>query len=120
MDGCLSLYLRRMGVYLRHQPSPPISALNSDIACQIKVQDGVLDVTVNGVTQTENIFRNDSDWLNQTFYFKVGCCPQDNEGPASEGARVTFSALKVSHSGRLEPAYGSCAKRNSRTSFLRA
>jgi arylsulfatase A-like enzyme len=71
--------------------------LNSDISWQLELQDGVLSVTVNGMTQQENIVQNDADWANQTFYFKAGAYPQDNEGPASEGTRVTFSQLKTSH-----------------------
>ncbi len=76
----------------------PDVGLNSDLDYQIKLQDGLLSVTVNGMTQTENIFQNDADWSKQTFYFKAGAYCQDNEGPASEGARVSFSRLSVSHS----------------------
>ncbi|TWU45603.1 Alginate lyase precursor [Novipirellula aureliae] len=71
--------------------------LNTDIAYQIKLQDGVLSITVNGETQSQNVLENDADWANQTFYFKAGAYPQDNEGDESEGARVAFSSLKVSH-----------------------
>ncbi|WP_372720007.1 polysaccharide lyase family 7 protein [Novipirellula sp.] len=71
--------------------------LNSEIAYQIKLHDGVLTVTVNGVTQTQNILQNDNDWADQTFYFKAGVYPQDNEGDATEGARVVFTALNVTH-----------------------
>jgi hypothetical protein len=75
----------------------PQVGLNNGIAYQIKVQDGLLDVTVNGVTQSENIFQKDADWENQTFYFKAGDYCQDNQGPATEGARVSFSLINVSH-----------------------
>jgi hypothetical protein len=80
----------------------PEVGLNNDINYQIKLQDGRLDVTVNGETRTENIFGNDADWANQTFYFKAGAYCQDNEGPANEGARVCFSRLKVSHAPSLK------------------
>ncbi len=80
---------------------------NSDIAYQIKVEDGVLSITVNGVTQSENIVANDAEWATQTFYFKAGVYPQDNEGPESEGARVVFSLLNVSHRKRPGSADGS-------------
>lgn len=75
----------------------PEVGLNNDIAYQIKLQDGVLSITVNGMTQTENVVENDAGWANQTFYFKAGVYPQDNEGDATEGTRVAFSMLKVSH-----------------------
>jgi hypothetical protein len=78
----------------------PAVGLNSDIAYQIKLQDGLLSITVNGMTQTENIVENDAGWANQTFYFKAGVYPQDNDGAASEGSRVAFSMLKVSHEGK--------------------
>ena len=58
-------------------------------------------ITVNGVTQTQNVLENDNDWADQTFYFKAGVYPQDNGGDETEGARVTFSELKVSHTPGL-------------------
>ncbi len=75
----------------------PEVGLSGDIAYQIKLRDGVLSITVNGATQTENIVENDGDWANQTFYFKAGAYTQDNEGDDSEGARVVFSMLNVGH-----------------------
>jgi hypothetical protein len=57
-----------------------------------------------------NVFKLDPSWVDQTLYFKVGVYPQDNEGPATEGARVSFSKLKVSHSDAPSPASGSTAK----------
>jgi len=79
----------------------PEVGLDKDFDYEIKVQDGLLKVTVNGTTQTENIFQNDADWANQTFYFKASAYCQDNEGPGSEGARVSFPELKVTHSPSL-------------------
>lgn len=75
----------------------PQVGLNGDIAYQIQLEDGVLSLTVNGMTQTEKVIENDANWAKQTFYFKAGAYPQDNDGPASEGSRVAFSKLKVSH-----------------------
>ena len=69
----------------------------------IKLQDGLLSVTVNGGTQTVNVFEKDSDWARQTLYFKLGAYTQDNEGPASEGARVSFSRFKVIHAEAKKP-----------------
>lgn len=97
----------------------PEVGLGNDFTYQIKLQDGVLSVAVNGNEQTENIVQNDPAWADQTFYFKAGAYPQDNagavsegaasegavsEGAVSEGARVTFSELKVSHTEQVEPA----------------
>ncbi len=72
--------------------------LNQEIAFEIKVQDGVLWCTVNGLTQTQDLKDNDAAWAEQTFYFKAGAYPQDNSGDAQEGARVVFSSLHVTHS----------------------
>lgn len=76
----------------------PEVGLNADIDYEIRLQDGQLDVTVNDTTQTEQIFENDPEWANQTFYFKAGAYPQDNEGPPTEGARIVFTQLTVVHS----------------------
>jgi len=72
--------------------------LSSDINWTIRLKDGVLAITVNGTTQEEQISENDPAWAEQTFYFKAGAYPQDNEGEVSEGARVSFSHLVVTHS----------------------
>jgi hypothetical protein len=68
------------------------------------VQDGLLRVTVEGNSQTVNVFEKDPAWARQTLYFKAGAYVQDNHGPASEGARVMISKLKVSHQSRGLPA----------------
>jgi|688.fasta_scaffold135699_3 hypothetical protein len=72
--------------------------LDNDFDYEIKLQDGLLSVSVNGATQTVNIFEKDPEWAGQSLYFKAGAYVQDNEGPASEGARVSFKKLTVSHS----------------------
>ncbi len=71
--------------------------LDKDLDYEIKLHDGMLSVTVNGETQAVDVFMNDRNWAKQTFYFKVGAYTQDNEGPACEGARVSFSSFKVNH-----------------------
>lgn len=70
----------------------------SDINWKIRLKGGVLAITVNGTTQEEHILENDRAWADQTFYFKAGAYPQDNAGEVSEGARVSFSQLVVTHS----------------------
>ncbi len=75
----------------------PEVGLDQNITYEIELQDGVLSITVNGIKQVQNIAKNDPEWLKQTFYFKAGAYPQDNDGPATEGARVSFSQLTVSH-----------------------
>ena len=72
--------------------------LNSTITYQIKLVDGLLTLTVNGISRTANILQNDPAWANQTFYFKAGSYVQDNSGSSSEGGRVAFYKLKVQHS----------------------
>jgi hypothetical protein len=76
----------------------PEVGLDRDFTFKIKLEDGLLGVTVNDMTLTPNVYANDPEWAEQTFYFKAGAYPQDNEGPASEGARVSFSDLMVEHS----------------------
>ncbi|MFT5122215.1 MAG: hypothetical protein ACI9TH_002973 [Kiritimatiellia bacterium] len=43
------------------------------------------------------VYERASKWADQTFRFKVGAYLQDREGPVTEGGRVAFSQLKVSH-----------------------
>ena len=54
-------------------------------------------MTVNGVTQSVDIFRSDPKWADQTFYFKVGSYCQDNSGTSTEGAQVEFYHLAAAH-----------------------
>jgi hypothetical protein len=71
--------------------------LESEIRYQIKLQGDSLTLTVNGRSQSVNILENSSAWAGQTFYFKAGCYVQDNLGSPSEGGRVVFSKLAVTH-----------------------
>lgn len=73
--------------------------LGDDISWKIEVNNGELAVTVNGTTQRENMIEHDPRWADQTFYFKAGCYPQDNEGGETEGGRISFSRLIVRHQG---------------------
>ncbi len=82
----------------------PDVGLDNDFDYQIKLDEGLLNITVNGSTQSKNVFEMDPAWAEQTLYFKAGVYPQDNEGPATEGARVAFSKLSVSHGDSASPA----------------
>ena len=75
----------------------PNVPFNSLITYRIVLQDGVLTMTINGVTQSVDIFANDPAWADQTFYFKAGSYCQDNSGPATEGAQVEFYQLSAAH-----------------------
>jgi hypothetical protein len=75
----------------------PDVGLNHEFTWKIKLKNGVLSMSVNGKTKTENMIEHDKRWANQTFYFKAGAYPQDNQGNADEGARVAFSHLVVRH-----------------------
>jgi hypothetical protein len=72
--------------------------LGDVIAYQIKMTDGFLSVTVNGTSQSVNMFQLDPAWTNRTFYFKAGNYCQDNAGTPDEGAVVSFYQLNVNHS----------------------
>jgi hypothetical protein len=67
------------------------------ITYRIQFSNGILKVTVNGFTQTINVYDYDSAWRNREFYFKAGAYNQDNVGPNSEGSRVAFYHLQVAH-----------------------
>src|SRR6185295_19219430 len=71
--------------------------LNNPVTYQIQMVDGVVSITVNGITQSIDVLARDPDWANQTFYFKAGSYCQDNAGPASEDGRVAFSFLEARH-----------------------
>jgi uncharacterized lipoprotein YmbA len=75
---------------------------NTLITYRIRFSDGLLAMTINGVTRTVDVYGNDQEWANQTFYFKAGSYCQDTSGGDTEGARVEFYSLAASHSGILE------------------
>lgn len=72
--------------------------LNNEFDFAIRLRDGTLSVTVNGDSQSVNIFDKDPTWAEQSLYFKAGAYTQDNDGPATEGAQIEFTKLSVSHS----------------------
>lgn len=76
----------------------PDVGMDKDFEYEIKLQDGLLSISVNGSNQSVNVFEKDPEWAKQTLFYKVGAYTQDNEGPASEGARVSFASFKVTHS----------------------
>jgi hypothetical protein len=78
--------------------------LGNLITYQIKMVDGLLSMTVNGINQSVNVFETDPSWTNQTFYFKAGNYCQDNSGTTNEAATVSFYQLSVAHGSASETA----------------
>ena len=76
----------------------PNVPLNGTIDYNIKMQDGLVTITVNGTTHTRDVFSVSPSWENEEFYFKAGSYCQDNTGDSSEGSRVDFYSLTASHS----------------------
>lgn len=77
---------------------------NALIDYEIKVVDGVAIVAVNGVTNSHNFVASDPAWgTDSTFYFKAGAYLQDNAGPVTEGGRVSFYQLSVTHGTTAPP-----------------
>src|SRR6185503_2715159 len=60
-------------------------AFNTLITYRILYVDGLLTMTINGVTRTANVFANDPEWADQEHYFKAGSYVQDNSGSSTEG-----------------------------------
>ncbi len=77
--------------------------LNSNIDYAIKVVDGLLTMTVNGLVTNHNFFATNSGWTNVTYYFKAGSYVQDNSGNSTEGGTVMFYSLSVSHGPLINP-----------------
>jgi hypothetical protein len=71
--------------------------LDNNIRYQLQMEDGVVTITVNGVSQTVNVFASDPAWASQTYYFTAGNYCLDNAGTASEGAKVRFLQLTTQH-----------------------
>src|SRR5204862_3383266 len=71
--------------------------LSNNITYQIKVVNGLVSITVNGVTQSLNVFQSDPDWATNTLYYKAGSYCQDNAGTTNEGGRIAFYALARAH-----------------------
>jgi len=77
----------------------PNVPFNSLITYRIVYADGMLLMTINGVTRTANVFANDPEWATEEHYFKAGSYVQDNSGPGTEIGRVEFYHLSASHVG---------------------
>ena len=58
---------------------------------------GRLDVEVAGLQYSTTI---NTAWSKKAFYFKAGNYIPDNQGPATEGGRVTVHALQVGHQAK--------------------
>ena len=77
---------------------------NALIDYEIKVVDGVAIVAVNGVTNSHDFVASDPAWgTDSTFYFKAGAYLQDNAGLVTEGGRVSFYQLSVTHGTTAPP-----------------
>ena len=72
-------------------------ATNALINYEIQVTDGVAIIAVNGVTNSHNFVADDPAWQTITYYFKAGAYLQDNAGPVTEGGRVSFYQVVVTH-----------------------
>ncbi len=70
---------------------------NAALDYEIKVVDGVVFITVNGVTRSHDLLASDSAWGTISYYFKAGAYLQDNSGPVTEGGRVSFYQLSATH-----------------------
>ena len=85
--------------------------LSNSILYQVQMLNGLITIAVNGLTNTLNVFLADPRWATNTFYFKAGDYCQDNAGTDSEGARVAFSVLNVTHTPSItnQPVNSSAA-----------
>ncbi|MGB6220533.1 polysaccharide lyase family 7 protein [Haloferula sp.] len=72
--------------------------LGNDFDYQIKLDNGLLSISVNDEVQSVNVYESDPQWADQWFYFKAGSYVQDTDGPATEGGRVSFTKLMAAHS----------------------
>ncbi len=70
---------------------------NAALDYEIKVVDGVVFITVNGVTRSLDLLASDSTWGTIAYYFKAGAYLMDNSGPNTEGGRVSFYQLSATH-----------------------
>ena len=98
--GYLDVTLRRKPtdtaspVVLTYKSMP----LNTAFDYSFKVSpSGRLDVNVAGMQYSTTV---NSAWAKKAFYFKTGNYIPDNQGPATEGGRVTFHAIQVGHQAK--------------------
>ena len=78
--------------------------LNQMISYRIQFSDGILTASANGATQRLDVAQLNPAWTNQNFYFKAGSYCDDHDGPDTEGSRVAFYQLTVTHSPYSVPA----------------
>jgi hypothetical protein len=104
VDGVLNAQVRNTvaGSEYTYYPITNL-VLNELITYQIKLVNGLLTVTINGVSRSVNIYQTDPAWTNQTFYFKAGSYCQDNAGTDLEGSLVSFYQLSATHAGPPTP-----------------
>jgi hypothetical protein len=70
--------------------------LNTQFSYQIQLLKTLtLSVQINGTTKYNKPV--DPSWKTQGMYFKAGAYVQDNVGPSTEGGRVSFYGLTISH-----------------------
>lgn len=88
--------------------------LSNNINYQVRLENGVVTISVNGVTNSLNVYFTDARWMTNTFYFKAGDYCQDNVGTDLEGARVGFYGLNASHAPSItnQPVNSSVALGN--------
>ena len=104
IDGVLNAQVRNTVAGSTYTYYPMVNlVLNQMITYQIKLVNGLLTVTINGVSQSVNIYQADPAWTNQTFYFKAGSYAHDIEGLSSEGSRVSFYQLSATHGAAPSP-----------------
>ncbi len=79
----------------KHFAFAPV-ALNADINYRIFVTNGVVAVTVNGETQSQDFYATDPHWKNVDYYFKAGAYYTSNGG-TTNATQVSFFALAAIH-----------------------
>ena len=73
--------------------------LSNSITYGIKVVNGLVSIAINGVTNSLNVFQSDPNWADNNAYFKAGSYNQTTNqcNCATDGARVAFYAVSLSH-----------------------
>ncbi len=67
---------------------------------RIMVSNGLVSITVNGVTRSQNIYATDANWANVSVYFKAGSYYVNNGG-TSTASQVSFYALTATHAALI-------------------
>ncbi len=92
-------------------------AVGTLITYQIKVIDGIVYNTVNGTTYARNFYATDPLWASTDLYFKAGSYCQDNVGSSSEGAKIAFYALTITHGAPTPPSITTTSLPSGRTTI---